>query len=296
MNSDTNNKTRLPPTNGYPAKPPQRRNTVVPSRIEKNDNSDDEDPRKPETEEEKQIKRQELVKHDRHFNPLTTERIESGDDLPPLTNWSEYRDWGHKKFRVTNPRLPRLNRCKNCRRCYRVITVDGSVSDAFFAMLHNENTIIGVIVLAFINTTIQTLNQDAPSTASTHFLSFEFIARYIGAVFVTYGVIGLARKLYGVLDSGRNERQRVQRAVFNDYEDSFEDKMVVFTSRGWRFDSAGPVDAREAAQALWSEEYDEITDHNRCPRFFNQFFLFEDDKLRKKKFPNSETFIDKKKS
>lgn len=225
----------------------------------------------------------EYQKDDQHLHPLTGGRLQWGKDLPRIDDWSRYIPYAHKRFYINNPRLPSMNRNKGkfcCRRIYRVITFDGVLSGAYVSTIKNENAILFAIGTAIITTAYKTFNPDTPSTANEHTLTAASIGLNLFVVFLVTAFIGFLRKMYTLSGCLRSDEQDAQRALFDDYEKVLEAKMVVFSTRGNRFDSAGEIDAREAAQAIWSEQYNIISRCHGMPASLAQFFLLESESKR----------------
>lgn len=230
-----------------------------------------------------EIKEAKFAKDDQHLHPLLGARIQDWRELPVVDDWSKYNAYAQKTFYIMNPRLPSMNRNWSkfcCRRIYRLVTIDGTISEAYISTITNENAILFAIFAAVLSTAYKKLNPDSPPPENEHHLNTISIATNIFIVIVVFSMIGLAKRAYSLSCAMRSDKQDVQRALFNDYENKLKEKMVVFSTRSWRFDSADEADAREVAQAVWSENYNVISRAYGFPATIAQFFLLESNSRR----------------
>lgn len=234
------------------------------------------------TPEEKQ-KEANFAKHDKHLHNQFEERIQDHNDLPKIEDWSQYKFYKRKNYYIMNPRLPSM-RTKPvkfcCRRIYRIVTLNGTISDAYISTIKNEMAILFAIAAGIASTVYKKFNPDTPPTESEHHLNTIAITTNILIIMIVFAGVGLAKDFYNVTCIFRTDKQDAQRALFDDYENQLKDEMVIFSTRSWRFDSAGEAGALEVAQAVWSEDYNRISRATGLPQSIAQFFLWESDSLR----------------
>ena len=206
--------------------------------------------------------------------------------FPPMETWRDYHFNRHVKVYIPKPRLPPIrNKGKfTCRRIWRVVSMDGTLSDAYFGVLHSEYTIIAAIFFAMVNSYLQYTNSEAYSAADYESVLIHLIWKNIIIAMIVCIFVGFLKKMYLLTTSCRTDKQDINRRIADDFEDDLKRKQEVFTSRAYRLDSADDtVDAREVMQALYSNQYYEITGTG-IGGVLNRFLMYEDNKKRQALF------------
>lgn len=203
--------------------------------------------------------------------------VDNVSQCAPMKTDYDYGQYKDIRYHFKNAKIHSMKHRQRMfwtRRMYRILSINGSLTEAFYMGLNGFYFIAAIVCTSLVSSTNQMINRDQPLTGDQRNVTFNNIFITLEILVYLFGIFGLLRYLVYIFKSRwYSTQEKVGYKLFRYRESLISSNERVFFTKIWRFD-AKVDDPREAYQFMHSEKYDELTGRG----FFGemrQFFMVD---------------------